>query len=30
MEIEICGRKIGINHKPVVIVETRINHESRG
>jgi sialic acid synthase SpsE len=27
MEIEICGRKIGLNHKPIVIVEIGINHE---
>jgi sialic acid synthase SpsE len=27
MEIEICGRKIGTNYKPIVIVEIGINHE---
>jgi len=27
MEIEICGRKIGLAHKPIVIVEIGINHE---
>ena len=27
MEIEICGRKIGLAHKPIVIVEIGINHK---
>jgi sialic acid synthase SpsE len=27
MEIEICGRKIGEKHNPIVIVEIGINHE---